>query len=186
MPEDPVEAAAMEARIAAAAGYPLPVPGHLPRRKTTSHHPLETANLTSSPPPLSGEFRKTAPIPSPASGSSAYYYPSPTSANYASPTSANYASQTHGSHHFSYSSGASSVHPQQPQSRSHSSRHANAGHHHSASPHSSPKVPQDAFASMNGVRSPSMSSASTVHPSSGYHYSRPEYFAPPPVRGHTY
>lgn len=176
--DEPDALAAAEAHaavLAAAAGsyaYSVPMPGHLPRRKTTSHHPLETANLTSSPPLPSGEFRKAG-IPTSSSGSPAYnHYPSPTSAYYASPT-----------HHFSHSSGASSVHPQQSPSRSHSSRHTSSpSYHHSASPHSSPKVPQDGFA-VNGhvMRSPSISGASTVHPAASYHYARTEYFTPPSV-----
>ncbi|RPB21878.1 hypothetical protein L211DRAFT_409201 [Terfezia boudieri ATCC MYA-4762] len=176
--DEPDAAAAAEAHAAAVAAatgsyaYTVPMPGHLPRRKTTSHHPLETANLTNSPPLPSGEFRQAG-IPT-SSGSPAYnHYPSPTSSYYTSPT--------HMSHHFSHSSGASSVHPQQSPTRSHSSRHSSS-HHHSASPHSSPKVPQDAFVSMNhGIRSPSISGVSTVHPATPYNYSRNEYFTPPPV-----
>lgn len=158
---DGPDAKAEAAAAAAAAGYPMPTPGHNIRRRTTSHHPLETSNLTTSPPLHSGEFRKAAAaVPSPASAThNTYYYPSPTSAYYMSPT--------HPPQH--YHSSSHSVHPQQSPSRSHSSRHHS--HHHS-SPHSSPKIGGEGFTSM---RSPSISGASTVHASPGYHY-RPESY----------
>ncbi|KAI5781706.1 hypothetical protein DFH27DRAFT_580701 [Peziza echinospora] len=189
-PGEDHEAALLRAKAAAmgAPYYPvdpayinMPPPSR--RHTSTSQHPLDTS-LGGSPPNLyssSGDFRKAAPLQSPAipPQSAGYYYSSTT------PTSGGGGYYGPSPTHSHYSHNA--MPPQPSPSRSHSTRHHSAssssgggaggysghsssGHHipSGTSPHSSPKLSGgDGFA---GMRSPSMSGASGVPGTPGAYY----------------
>lgn len=132
------------------------------RRRPASNHPLADDNPTA-PLRSSKDYRK-APIPSPSAvPASPYYYPHGYYPATGVPT-------------MGYVPAPSSSHPHAHPSRSHSTRHNSHSSHHSSSPHSSPKMPMDGF---GGMRSPSISGASTVHPAGYYEYDQAAYFAPP-------